>query len=76
MRLRPITISVSPATVRAFRAASETDRKFAGKLLELFFVWNRPVGPAEFRKLADKAHDEAIAHGLTEGILQQILEEE
>ncbi|MFI5387769.1 MAG: hypothetical protein ACHQ50_16800 [Fimbriimonadales bacterium] len=76
MQPQSITVRVSPEAARAFRTAPEDRKKIAEDLLEMLFRPRRRSSLAEFRKLAEKAHQEAVAKGLTEQKLQEILDEE
>jgi len=76
MQPHTATIRVSVEAARAFRAASGPERRFAEKMLETLFARTRPVGLAEFHQLAKDANEEAVARGLTEQTLREILEDE
>ena len=66
---QPITIPVSTATAKAFDAATGPERLVASRLLESFFARTKPMRLSTFRKIADAAHNEAVANGLTEELV-------
>ncbi len=72
-----IVIEVADATAKKWR---EVSPKIKTQLEESFGrqieILSQGIKEAEFKSLLDKVSEEAAKNGLTEGILQQLLNEE
>ena len=72
-----IVIEVDEATAKKWQESSSEIKKGIGNSFEILFDQvARETKIAEFEALLDKASDEAERNGLTEEILQKLLNEE
>ncbi len=72
-----IVIEVADATAKKWRDVpqgikSQLEKSFEGQIN----ILSQGIKEAEFKSLLDKVSDEAAKNGLTEEILQQLLNEE
>ena len=72
-----IVIEVDDVTAKKWQEASpEIQIRLGKKFQYLMEMISREIKEAHFEALLDKASDEAASNGLTEEILQQLLNEE
>jgi hypothetical protein len=72
-----IVIEVDDATAKKWKESSPEVKKEIGfSFQNLFDETSREIKIAQFESLLDKASDEAERNGLTEEILQKLLNEE
>ncbi len=75
--MKRIVIEVNDATAKKWREVpvkikTQLEKSFEGQIN----ILSQGIKEAEFKSLLDKVSDEAAKNGLTEEILQQLLNEE
>jgi hypothetical protein len=76
MRSNSITVEVSPEAALGYESATVRKRRFAQGIIEALFARKVRITSAELRSVAEQAHEEAVANGLTEEKLDAILNDE
>ncbi len=75
--MEQIVIEVDEATAKKWREASPGIKKGLGKKIQdLLERVSYEIKVAQFEALLDRASDEAVRNGLTEEILEKLLNEE